>query len=85
MRISQEELDRLFAHHPPNNDATKELHEAVRSECCSLAQWFNAWLPDSREKSLALTNIQQAMWAANAAIAIHISGGDALGNSADTG
>lgn len=68
-----EELRQNYLYHPPNKE-TAELHELVRDECFGLANFFNGNLPDSREKSIALTKVQEAMWAANAAIAIHISG-----------
>lgn len=67
----ERELARLFEYHPPKTDRTKAVHEQIRGLCKELALNLNALLPDSREKSLALTSVQQAMWAANAAIAIH--------------
>lgn len=66
-----EALANLFAYHPPLTEATKARHEDVRNLLNETAQVLNNWLPASREKSIALTKIQEAMWAANAAVAIH--------------
>lgn len=64
------ELAKRFAHHPPSSQFVIDLHEATRDRCHRLAEWMNAYLPESREKSMALTKVQEAMWAANAAIAL---------------
>lgn len=66
-----EALADLFAYHPPKSPEVGQLHEKIRDQFNYTAQLMNAWLPGSREKSLALTKIQEAMWAANAAVAIH--------------
>ena len=62
------DLDNIYTYHKPNNvqavrytvirQAGKELAEAIEELC-----------PDSREKSLAHTNLEQAVMWANAAIA----------------
>lgn len=64
-------LGELFAYHPPKSPEVVRLHERIRDQFNYTAQLMNAWLPDSREKSMALTKIQEAMWASNAAVAIH--------------
>jgi hypothetical protein len=45
-----------------------EAMGVVRSECRMLAYTIIEQCPPSRERSLALTFVQQAMWAANSAI-----------------
>lgn len=67
------ELAALFAYHPPLTPEVARQHELIRELMNSAAQSLNAWLPASREKSIALTKVQEAMWAANAAVAIHQS------------
>lgn len=66
-----DELAARFAHHPPANEETVELHEWVRNACAKFAVALNNKLPESREKSLALTALQETMMWSNAAIAIH--------------
>lgn len=58
-----------FSYHPANDQETKDKHSAVRNLCFDLAEELNALLPEGREKSLAITNLEQVMFWANAAIA----------------
>lgn len=76
-----DELANRHAFHPPADDAAREAHERVRALTGELAAEFNALLPDSREKSLALTHVDYAMMTANAALARH--GGPKHGEPAD--
>lgn len=64
-------LGQRFAYHPPITDGIRIAHETVRSNCRSLASIFERELPSGREKSLAVTKIEEAMFWANAAIARH--------------
>jgi hypothetical protein len=68
---SSEEIYERFDYHPPKDDLTREAHEHVRRLLRGVAVHFNYLLPDSREKSSALTALQEAMMWANGAIAIH--------------
>jgi len=68
---TQDEVTERFTYHPPPDTNTIEAHEHVRAICRDLALHFNDLLPSSREASLALTAIQEAMMWANGAIAIH--------------
>lgn len=63
-----DELINRFAYHAPTPEKV-ERHSVVRSEVYDLADWFQVWLPDGREKSLAITKLEEAMFWANAAIA----------------
>ena len=63
------DLNNRFDYHPPRDEDTKELHENVRALCRTLAHRLNGLLPEGREKSLAITNLEQTMMWANAAIA----------------
>jgi len=65
-----EELKNIFTYHSPKNDQPKR-YEALRIFAYNFALEINALCPDSREKSLAITNIQQAVMWANASIAIN--------------
>jgi len=57
-----------FRHHPPNEGQT-EKYERIRDEAKRLAELIAGLCPDSREKALALTNLEQATMWANASIA----------------
>lgn len=71
---THEELANRHAYHPPANDDIVKLHEDVRNHTAKLAYWLNANLPESREKSQALTDVDNAMLHANAAVARHMNG-----------
>ena len=68
--ISMEQLRNRFGFHPGTED-TIPKHEAVRAEALGFAVFLNSILPESREKSLALTAVQEAAMWANSAVAIH--------------
>lgn len=44
-------------------------HELVRGICLSTAGDFDGLLPEGREKALAITKLEEAMFWANAALA----------------
>jgi len=66
--IPGEDLNRRFAFHPADKKKG-ERHGEVREECRQLAHNLNAALPDGREKSLAITHLEEVMMWSNAAIA----------------
>jgi hypothetical protein len=66
--IEAEDIRRRFAFHPADA-TTGPQHDQVRDACYDLAEELNDLLPDGREKSLAITNLEQTMMWANAAIA----------------
>jgi hypothetical protein len=61
-------LNQRFDHHPPD-EATGEIHAAVRAHLKRAAESVVASQPDSRERSLAVTHLEEAMFWANAGIA----------------
>lgn len=68
---SDEVLDRIvnnFTYHPPKEDQ-QERYAAIRQSASSLALDIVNNTPPSREQSLALTSLEQAVMWANAAIA----------------
>lgn len=62
------EIRYRFAFHPAN-EVSGPQHEMVRDSAGQLGQFLIEALPDGREKSLALTKLEESMFWANAAIA----------------
>lgn len=62
------EIKKNFAHHPPT-PGLQQAHEEVRHAARVFAEIVNLAVRESREKSLALTKIEEAMMWANAGIA----------------
>lgn len=63
--VDQGEIDRRFTFHPPKDGQTKK-YEAIRSMARDIATRISEMCPDSREKSLAFTNLEQCVMWANA-------------------
>jgi len=58
-----------FSHHPPRNQDDIAAHERVRDAVRQVAEGWNEVLGESREKSLAITHLEEAVMWANAALA----------------
>ena len=67
-QFSNDELECRFTYHPPK-DGQPNTYEAIRDGAKSLAKLINATVPDSREKALALTKLEEAVMWANAGVA----------------
>lgn len=63
------ELNHRFAYHPPRTRQRVSDHEHVRELCRQAANQMDARLPEGREKSLAITKIEEAMFWAQASLA----------------
>jgi len=57
-----------FTYHPPK-EGQQERYKLLRDEGMALAYLIDGNCPVSREKALAMTNLEQAIMWANAAIA----------------
>ena len=68
MPVQPEDLVNRFTYHPPKNDQAQR-YELIRSAGWTFAELVDRLAPDSREKSLAITQLEQAVMWANAAIA----------------
>ena len=66
--IPQEDIQLRFAFHPADQDKGNR-HAEVRELCKQAADVLNHKLPDGREKSLAITHLEEVMFWGNAAIA----------------
>ena len=62
------ELKTRFTYHKPKPDQLPR-YEAIRAKLYDLAIYLCENAPDSRERSLALTHLDEVGWTANAAIA----------------
>lgn len=62
------DLEKRFTYHPPK-EGQPEKYEVLRRNTLLLAGMMDEFCPDSREKSLALTKLEEAVMWANAAIA----------------
>lgn len=69
-RTIQEDVDHRFTYHPPMPFQT-EKYIQIRNLAKSLAYLVANLAPESREQSLAITHIEEAVFWANAAIARH--------------
>lgn len=62
-----EELLHRFTHHPPLTPAQRQVHDDIFAVCRMAAVTLIGLIPGSREASLAITHIEQAMTWAHAA------------------
>ena len=62
------QLENNFTYHPPKGNQ-QERYQALRNKAKELAHMIDELCPNSREKSLAHTNLEQASMWANASIA----------------
>jgi hypothetical protein len=67
--MAVDDLENRFKFHPADIPERQEAHHQVRSACLALAQIMNYQLKDGREKSLAITKLEEVMFWANASIA----------------
>ena len=61
-------IENNFKYHSPK-PGQNEKYEALRAKAKELAYMFEDMCPDSREKSIAITNLEQSVMWANASIA----------------
>lgn len=63
------DIENRFAFHAASTPEKRDEHTSVRQNCRRLADFINETLPEGREKSLAITHLEETMFWANAAIA----------------
>ena len=68
MQIDVDELSIRFTYHPPKGGQA-DLYTGLRKAAHAFATKITDACPDSRETSLAITHLEQAIMWANAAIA----------------
>jgi len=62
------DMDNRFTYHPPSEEKAVK-HVQIREHGRTLAELIDGMVPDGREKSLALTKIEEAIMWANAGLA----------------
>jgi hypothetical protein len=66
--MDEKELTKRFTYHAPHGNQP-EKYEDIRDYAHRYAQMISILCPDSRERALALTKLEEAVMWANAAIA----------------
>jgi hypothetical protein len=66
--VDAADLDNRFSYHAPVGDQTQR-YEAIRARAKDFAALLNGFCPDSQEKSLAITALEESVMWANASIA----------------
>lgn len=66
--MKNSEIENNYTYHAPKEDQS-ERYERIRFKAKMLAAYINENCPDSGEKSLAFTKLEEAVMWANAAIA----------------
>lgn len=67
--MEDKDIENRFTHHPPSGDDVAVLHEEARAIVRAMAYQLNELVPEGREKSLAITKLEEALFWVNAGIA----------------
>lgn len=67
--MDKNDLDNRFAFHAAPDEEKRNEHTSVREACRRAAAEIDEIAPDGREKSLAMTKLEEAMFWGNAAVA----------------
>lgn len=65
---ARKRIENNFTYHSPKNDQPRR-YEGLRERAKELAYLIEAYVPNSHEKSLALTKLEEAVMWANSGIA----------------
>jgi hypothetical protein len=71
-------LDDRFAYHPPTSDEVVRCHEEARKQAAALAAFVESLGTPSRERSLAVTKVEEVLFWTNAHIARNLNGAAAV-------
>lgn len=66
--MAAQDLVNRFSYHPAT-EITGPKHEMIRTACLDLAKFLDSVIPEGREKSLAITHLEETMMWSNAGIA----------------
>ena len=68
--MDKEDIDNRFTHHAPK-PGQPEIYQDIRTLAKELALEIDEVVPEGREKSLAITKLEEVVMWANAGIARH--------------
>ena len=68
MKLEDSELKKRFTYHAPKEGQPK-MYQQIREKALEFSLLLNDLCPESREKSLAITHLEDAVMWANASIA----------------
>ena len=68
--MDKEDIDNRFTYHAPK-PGQPEIYQDIRTLAKELALYINETVPEGREKSIAITKLEEATFWANAGIARH--------------
>lgn len=71
--ITPEDIKHRFTNHPPSTGEVAALLDALTERFIDLGTFLAETLPECRETSLALTNLEQVSMFSKAAVARHQS------------
>lgn len=66
--LEQTDIENRFTYHPPSEERVVK-HIQIREHGKAIVELLNEMVPDGREKSLAITKIEEAIMWANAGLA----------------
>lgn len=67
--ITDQDIETRFTYHPPPNDEAVARYTVLRGAAKQFALMIRNATPEGREQALAITNLEQCVMWANAAIA----------------
>lgn len=67
--MAKHDIEHRFDFHPATTEEKRNEHTSVREILKNAALKIDKKVPDGREKALAITKLEEAMYWANAAIA----------------
>ena len=68
-QFTDSEICNRITYHPPKTEGDVQAHDRVRNIIGDAMRELNALCPDGRDKALAFTKLEEAMFHANAALA----------------
>jgi hypothetical protein len=67
--LFQKDMINRFTSHPVTEEETAKALDTIRLQCLRLSSYIGQYVPKGRERSTALTKLEEVMFWANAGIA----------------